>query len=210
FADAFGMSTLSIATFKGFFATEVGTVHSLGSGMFAALIAVCILSKEEEGHTGEFLLSLPVSRTSVVAAKGLCVAVMLVVFTLFCSLLYWVGILIVGDEMPVAGFLEFMGKQCLMDLEIGAVCFAVSSLSWKNRTGLGLGIAVLFYFYDIIGRVVPDLKDALFIGPYSFANASEILSGKETEPAAMITSLAVTAVCTVFAFLCYNKRDIAS
>ena len=39
FSDAFGMSTLSIATLGGFFATEVGTVHGLGSAMFAAITA---------------------------------------------------------------------------------------------------------------------------------------------------------------------------
>ena len=38
FSDAMGMSTLSIATLKGYFATEIGTVHSLGSSLFAASI----------------------------------------------------------------------------------------------------------------------------------------------------------------------------
>ena len=72
FSDAFGMSTLSMASLAGFFAVEVGTVHGLGSGMFAAVTAVVILSKEEDGHSGEFLFSLPVSRSRVVAANGLC------------------------------------------------------------------------------------------------------------------------------------------
>ena len=35
FSDAFGMSTLSIATL--YFATEIGTIHALGSSMFAGL-----------------------------------------------------------------------------------------------------------------------------------------------------------------------------
>ena len=51
FSDAFGMSTLSIATLKGYFATEVGAVHGLGGGMFAAILAISMLSKEEEGHS---------------------------------------------------------------------------------------------------------------------------------------------------------------
>ena len=48
FADAFGMSTLSIATLKGYFATEIGTIHALGSSFFAASIATVILSKEAD------------------------------------------------------------------------------------------------------------------------------------------------------------------
>ena len=57
FSDAFGLTTLSIATIGGFFATEVGAVHGLGSAMFAALMATVLLSKEEDAHTGEFLYS---------------------------------------------------------------------------------------------------------------------------------------------------------
>ena len=59
FSEAFGMSTLSIASLKGYFATEIGAVHGLGSGMFAAIIAINIISKEEDAHTGEFLFYLP-------------------------------------------------------------------------------------------------------------------------------------------------------
>ena len=87
FSDAFGMSTLSIATLKGYFATEVGAVHGLGSAMFASILAIGILSKEEEGHSGEFLLSLPVSRRGIVAAKGLSVLILLFAFTVICGAL---------------------------------------------------------------------------------------------------------------------------
>ena len=85
FSDAFGMSTLSIATVKGYFATEVGTVHGLGSAMFAAFFASCMLSKEEDGHTGEFLFSLPVSRAKVITAKGLTILTDLFLFTVICG-----------------------------------------------------------------------------------------------------------------------------
>ena len=44
FSEAFGMNTLSIATLQGYFATEIGTIHALGSSMFAATLATVILS----------------------------------------------------------------------------------------------------------------------------------------------------------------------
>ena len=69
FSEAFGMNTLSIASAKGFFATEIGTIHALGGSMFAASIATVILSKEEDGHTAEFTFTLPVSRWKVIVLK---------------------------------------------------------------------------------------------------------------------------------------------
>ena len=210
FSDAFGMSTLSIASIKGYFATEVGTVHGLGGAMFAAILAIGILSKEEEGHSGEFLLSLPVSRSKVVIAKGMCVAVMLVAFTVLCTILYIIGFAALGEELPASEFFRFMGMQLLMNFEIAAVCFAISSISGKNRMGLGIGIAMICYFYDIIGRVVPDLKDSLFVGPFSYANASEIFSGADTPTGAIVVAVIAVAAGIAVSFVIYNKRDLAS
>ena len=210
FSDAFGMSTLSMATLAGYFAVEVGTVHGLGGGMFAAIIAIGILSKEEEGHSGEFLLSLPVSRKKVVAAKGLCLICMMTAFTIICGCLYAVGFASMGEALPTGDFMIFMVRQLFMNIEVASVCFAISSLSGKNRMGAGLGIALLFFVYDLIGRAVPDMKDYLFIGPYSYVNASEIFSGKAAPAAAFVIAAAVTVCCAVFTFMYYDRRDLAS
>ena len=209
FSDAFGMSTLSIATLKGYFATEVGAVHGLGGGMFAAILAISMLSKEEEGHSGEFLFSLPVSRTKVIAAKGLCVAIYLVLFTLVCGILYASGFAGLGEELPTAQLVTFMVRQMLMNFEVAGICFAISSLSWKNRMGMGIALGMLFYFYDVIGRVVPDLKDYLFVGPYSYVNAAEIFTDADTPVKAIVLGIIVTVCGVIFAFWYYNKRDLA-
>ncbi len=209
FSDAFGMSTLSIATLKGYFATEIGAVHGLGSGMFAAIIAISIVSKEEEGHSGEFLFSLPLSRTSILAAKALCVAIMLLVFTAICTVFYIVGFKMLDEAIPEE-FYTFMLRQLLMNAEIAGICFGLSSLAGKNRIGLGLGLALVFYAYDVMGRVIPDLKDYLFVGPYSFANAAEIFTGADTPVNAIVLAAAVMALMVLFGFWNYNRRDLAS
>lgn len=210
FSDAFGMSTLSIATLEGYFATEVGVVHGIGSGMFAAMIAIGILSKEEEGHTGEFLLTLPISRSKVVAAKGLCVLICLVGFTTICGLCYVLGFAVLGESISWEYFYEFMGLQLLMNVEVGAICFALSAISGKNRMGLGLGIAMICYVYDLIGRVVPDLREYLWVGPYAYANASEIFSGAKVKVAALWTAGIVIVLGVGLAFFLYERRDLAS
>ena len=209
FSEAFGMSTLSIATMKGFFATEVGTVHGLGGGMFAAIISINMISKEEEAHTGEFLFSLPVSRSRILAAKSICIVIMLVIFTFVCAFFYVAGLVMLKEEIPADEFVTFMLRQLLMNLEVAAICFGLSSLAGKNRMGLGLGVALLFYLYDVLGRVVPDLKDYLFIGPYSYANASEIFTDAEFPVRGIVVGLIFIACGVVFAFFNFEKRDLA-
>lgn len=210
FSDAFGMSTLSIASLKGYFATEIGAVHGLGSGMFAAIIAINAISKEEDGHTGEFIFSMPLSRVKVLTAKALCIAIMLVVFTVICTVCYIIGFKALGEEMPMNEFATFMLRQFIMNTEISGICFGLSALTGKNRMGLGLGIALLFYAYDVMGRVIPDLKDYLFIGPYSYANAAEIFTGEDTPIKALVLAVVIFAAGIAFGFCYYNRRDLAS
>ena len=69
FTEAFGMDQLSIGEPLGFFGVECGAVLGIGGAFFAAYLGVRMLSKEESEHTAEFLLTHPVSRAGVVAAK---------------------------------------------------------------------------------------------------------------------------------------------
>lgn len=57
---ALGMDKMSLATLKGYYATEIAMMHSLGGAMFAAILGTGLLAKEESGHTAEFLMQLEV------------------------------------------------------------------------------------------------------------------------------------------------------
>ena len=209
FSDAFGMSTLSIATINGFFATEVGTVHGLGSALFAALLSTVLLSKEEDAHTGEFLFSLPLSRGNIVLAKLLSLLIELTLFTLICGVMYILGFAVLKEDISWNEMMIFLGSMLFMNIEISAIALIISACSARNRMGVGLGLALIFYSYDLIGRVVPDMKDYLFVGPFSYTNASEIFAGKETPAEALITGVAVTVIALLTSFAVYMKKDLA-
>lgn len=210
FSDAFGMSSLSIATLKGYFATEIGTIHALGSSFFAASIATVILSKEEDGHTAEFTFTLPISRPKIIAMKFAAVLVNLVCFTGICGIFYMVGFLGVGEKEPGSEFLIFLFLQFMMNVEIAAVCFVISAVCKKNKLGIGISVAMLFYIYDLMARIVPDLKDAMFISPFSYANATSIFSNAETDMTALILGAVIIVSTTLAAGTIYTKRDLAS
>lgn len=210
FADAFGMSQLSIATLAGFYATEIGTVHGLGSAMFAAIISSVILSKEEDGHTGEFLYTFPVRRGKVVLAKWLAVVTHIVVFTVLCVGIYLIGFVCVDGEIELERFFLFHFMQLFMNLQIAAICFCMSAFVKKNKLGLGLGIVMLLYAYDMMARVIPDLKDSKVITPYSYANASDLFSTGEIEKSALLIGMVVLCIALITAYQVYRKRDLAS
>lgn len=210
FSDAFGMSQLSIATLTGFYATEVGTIHALGGAMFAAIISTNMLSKEEDGHTGEFLFSLPVSRTGAVTAKGCAVLTDILLFNIFCTVLYGAGIAVLGGEMPIDKFLLYHIMQFLMQMEIAAICYAVSSFMKRNRLGIGLGTVLLLYVLDLMARIIPDLSGYKAVIPFSYANAADILSGGKIDALALAIGAAVFVVSAGVAHFVYEKKDLAA
>lgn len=209
FADAFGMSQLSIATLKGFYATEVGTIHGLGGAMFAAVASANMLSKEEDGHTSEFLFSLPVGRGKAVLAKWSAIVSNILLFNLLCVGLYLLGITFLGEEMDFPNFLLYHAMQFLMQLEIAGICFCMSAFQKKNKLGLALGIVVFFYAYDLMARVIPDLTDYKLFSPFSYANAADLFSTGEIHAAAAVLGASVLAVCVAVAHTVYMKKDLA-
>lgn len=98
----------------------------------------------------------------------------------------------------------------MMNIEIAAICFVISAVSKKNRLGIGISVAMLLYVYDLMARVVPDLKDAIFISPFSYSNATSIFVGESRDCVALILGTIMIVIMTVGAGMIYAKRDLAS
>lgn len=210
FASALGMDKLSIATLEGFYATEVGTIHSLGGAMFAALLGSVLLSKEEEGHTGEFLYSLPISRMEAVGAKFLVLLGSVVSFNVISVLLYLMGIAILGENIAFKSFFLYHLMQFVMHLQVGSICFCISAYNRKNKLGAGLGLTFFLYVWDLLARVVPAIENFLFLSPFSYANASDIFSVGEISIKALVLGIIVLLGTLIGAFAIYGRKDLAT
>lgn len=210
FSQAFGMTQLSIGTLAGFYAVEIGTIHGLGGAMFAAMIGATMMSKEEDGHTSEFLFSLPITRTKATLAKYVGLLSNLIVFNGICVLSYLAAFGILGEGIEAKEFFLYHLLQILMQVEIGTICFMISACVKKNKIGVGIAVALLLYVFDLMGRILPDLEDLLFLTPFSFANASDIFSGTKPEILALGVGIGVTVISLAAAFLVYGRKDLAA
>ena len=62
FSSAFGLDTLDFGSLKGFYGIECGNILGIGGALFAALLGISALSREEKDGTAELLLTHPLSR----------------------------------------------------------------------------------------------------------------------------------------------------
>lgn len=210
FSAAFGMDKVSVATLSGFYATEISIIFLLGGAMFAAMTGAILLSKEEEGHTMEFLHTFPVSRAYIYLWKYGALLLLILVFNAVCIGLDIVGFLAIGEEMAWGEYVEYHVLALVMQVEIGSICFLMSAICRRKQMGLALGLAVLLYLMDIMCNIVPDLEFLKFFTPFYYANAAEIYSGGDSRVGLMLLGLAVTVVIVVLGGIVYKKRDMAA
>lgn len=211
FSAAFGMDKLSIATLEGFFGTEIGTIYALGGGMFAAITGITLLSKEESGHTAEFLHTLPMGRCSIVTSKLIALVSMITAFDLMNFGVFAGSIAILGEDIDMMSMTMYMLAQYLCHLEIAAVCFALSACLKRSQIGIGLGFALILYVLDLMGRITEEMESLKYITPFYYANATDIFVNEgEINLTLAAIGIAVTIIGIGSAYFIYNKRDIAA
>ena len=125
-------------------------------------------------------------------------------------LLYVVGFVVQSEDIPVKEFVLYHGMQIILQIEIAAICYAISAFMKKNKFGLGLGVVLLLYAYDLMARVIPDLSDYKLISPFSYANAADILSTGKVEVSALVLGVIILVGSIVLAFRRFIRRDLAT
>lgn len=208
FTDAFGMDRLNFGSLVGFYAIECGNILGLGGAFFAALCGAAALSKEEHEHTAEFLLTHPVSRKRVVTEKLVAV---LIQVTLLNALVYVVAvgsIVAIGEEVPWTELNLLHVAYYLMQLELAAVCFGISAFMRKGSAGLGLGLAILMYFLNLIANITEKAEVLKMISPFGYCEAADIVSDGALNGTLIGIGAAIGLVSVIIATLKYTHKDI--
>ena len=211
FSAAFGMDKLPITTLEGFFGTEIGTIFALGSGMFAALLGISALSKEESSHTAEFLHTLTLGRCGIVTGKLLAILTYIALFDVIAFGVFTGSAALIGESLDMKSLVGYVCAQFIAQTELASVCLALSALSRKSSLGVGLGTALVLYVLDIIARITEQADFLRYVTPFSFSNATDVFVNKgaiETVP--LCIGLAVTVCSIVAAYAVYRRRDIAA
>ena len=209
FSAAFGMDRINFGEFIGFFGVECGNVLGLGGAFFAALLGVSALAKEEKEHTAEFLLTHPVSRTRIAAEKLCAVAAQIVILNLIVAAVAAGSIWIIGEKAPVRILALFFLAYLLMQLEIAAVTFGISACLKRGGLGIGLGLAAVFYFLNIIANLTEKGAFLKYFTPFSYTDGADIITNSAMNGGYLAAGLVLGAAGIVLAFLWYRKKDIS-
>lgn len=208
FTKAFGMETLNFGTLTGFYGIECGNILGIGGALFAALLGISALSREEKDGTAELLLTHPLSRTEVVTRKLIAILIQIVILNAVVFLLTISSIACIGEPVPwkEIGLLHL--AFFLLQLEIAAVCYGISACIWRGGMGIGLGLAVALYFMNIIANLTEKAEFLKYITPFGYADGAAILSKGSLDGIRVTVGMVFAAAGIVLAYWKYNRKDI--
>lgn len=208
FTDAFGMDRLNFGTLIGFYAIECGNILGLGGAFFAALVAISALAKEEKEHTAEFLLSHPVRRVRIVTEKLAAVILEVIFMNLIVWVLSVVSIAAIGEAVPLKEISLLHLSYLLMQIELAGICFGISAFIRRGSLGIGLGLATLMYFLNIISNISDSAKPLKYITPFGYTEGADIVTNGSLDAKLIILGMAYTAACIGISYFKYCKKDI--
>ena len=209
FSQAFGMDRINFGEFLGFFGVECGNVLGLGGAFFAALLGISALAKEEKEHTAEFLLTHPVSRTRVITEKLCAVIAQIVILNLAVIAVTALSVLIIGEAADIKTFALLFLSFFLMQLEVAAVTFGISAFLRRGSLGIGLGLAAVFYFMNIVANLIDETKFLKYITPFGYTESADIIAAGALNGGYLAVGMALAAIGVILAFWKYGRKDIS-
>ena len=208
FSEAFGMDRLNFGTLIGFYAVECGNIFGLGGAFFASLIAVTALAKEETEGTAEFLLTHPVSRRRVVTEKLCAVLVQIVVLNGVILALSLGCVAAIGETIPWKELLLLHLAYFLLQVELAGICFGISAFLRRGSLGVGLGIAAMMYFLNLIANISDSAQFLKYITPFGYAEGSDIVTNVGLDVTLVLLGILYGVIGIAAAYVRYCKKDI--
>lgn len=208
FTQAFGMDRLNFGTLIGYYAIECGNVLGLGGAFFAALTAVSALAKEEKEHTAEFLLTHPVKRSSVVTEKLIAVLLQIIVLNAVVLGLSLISMICIKEDIPWKELLLIHLAYFLVQIELAGICYGISAFLKRGSTGIGLGIAVIMYFLNLIANITESTEFLTYITPFGYAEGADIVTNGNLDITLVLIGMGFAVIGIGSAYWKYCRKDI--
>lgn len=209
FTSAFGMDELNFGEFMGYFGIECGNVLGLGGALFAAILGISAISKEEKDGTAEFLLTHPVSRRKITFCKLGSVIAQIFILNFAVMVITLLSVVIVGERADISAMLLLFFAYFLLQIEIGCVTFGLSAFLRAGAVGIGLGVGIMMYFINIISNLTDSLEFLKYLTPFSYTEGGYIVNNCTLDWKYMILTAAMAIIFLVLGFVKYDRKDIA-
>ena len=208
FTQALNISDLQFDSVFGFYSMELENSAAMALAILACYLGGQIVSKEEINRTGEFLYSQPLSRSKAFLGKSLAAVILLTGFNAAFFVTTVLSTWLTQQTMPWDLLAYFHLALLLMQIFLCLMAIGLSGFNAKLATGLSVGLALLFFAFDIIANLMDQAEWLRFLSPFSFIKAATIIDLGQLDWPKVASNLAVTLAIYLAGYFIYQRRDL--
>jgi ABC-2 type transport system permease protein len=200
----------SMGTFSGFMTLEVFSYMHLVVGAFFIFMAASFVAGEIEHKSCELMLSLPVSRVSVILSRFTTLLPFVAIIMLAEVAGIYLGGRYIGEDSQVKWFAYAMLFMGMFTIAVSAMALFISSIMSDGRKAalVSLGILLAMFLVENIGSMVTSIDWARKLSLFHYAKVTTIVINQTVDWANMGILIAVAVVFLVLAVIAFRQRDI--
>jgi ABC-2 type transport system permease protein len=206
---ALGVNLGNLMTILGFYCFPLSFITLCGA-IQAMNLGTSIVSKEVREKTADFLLTKPVTRTTVLTAKLFAAFVSLVITNIFfLAAASFMAFQVKTDDFSYKVFMMLSLTIFFIQLIFLAIGFLISVLVRKLKSVISVSLAVVFAFY-FLGMFFDTTGEKVkrYISPFKYFDTAYILKHASFEASFLIAGAVIIILAICLSFLIYKKKDI--
>lgn len=168
------------------------------------------MSEEEENGTADILLTLPITRSSIVLTRVLSTVAIVGFLIAVTSSSLIIGTEIVDMNVGIMRMIEASTSCGLLSLPFGGIAALLAAMTGRRGVGLGggLGISIAAFVLYSLAPLVSVFEHALPVNPFEWTIGQTPLTNG-LDPWLTAVTLVVSGVLFGSAFVAYDRRDIS-
>lgn len=204
----FGMNGLDLSTASGYYSVLYFYFLLMGA-IYAGMLGVKVITKEEQDKTAEFLFVKPVSRSWILTCKIKAGLACLLVFNLTLlsgtSMFFYA----VESSVPTQELLILNVSFLIFQLVFFAIGMCVASVgsSSKNATAKAAVLIFACYMLNVMWQLNENLEFLKYATPFSYFPINDIIDGGGLDWTYVILSTAIILASIAYTYINFNKKD---
>lgn len=208
--NAFGLNSVDLSSVVGYFGflfTFVQVCLAIQAGNYG----FGLVSVEESDLTADFLMTKPVSRTTILNSKLLAALASLIVTDLVLWVISFLAVSLfrAGQEPQWGALISLLLSVLVFQLFFLSVGLVISLLVKRIRSvtpyslGLGFGMYILSAFSGIFGEVSLE-----YITPFKHFDPSYIIQNSAWNTPLALLNISISLISLALSYWLYVRRDI--
>lgn len=209
--EALGISLTDFFTVFGFYSYLL-TFVTLAGAVQAMNIGIGIISKEVSGKTVDFLLTKPISRSSVITQKILAGFTTLIFTNVVFACASFIAIKIFSTD-PFSNKVLLLLCLTLFFIQIAfyALGILIATLSGKIKSVISFSLPITFAFFIIssIGAIIGNTT-VRYLTPFKLYDPAYIIHHASFETKYVLIEISFVVVALIVGYIIFNKKEVPS